>query len=233
MPDTSKLTSGLSVISGWVIRFSIINILWLLSNLPIIFIIFIYIFSDPGVSIFLFLVPLYILIPTIFFPSTAALFASVRDWIMKREDYSLIKSYFKYYKASYKKSFLAGIILATLWFILAFDYYYFSFSIKNNSFSLFFLILMLAFFVYTINFFSFSAHYHMDIPKLLKSTLLFTVGNPLLFFTILLTNYFIWYLSLMEIWFLIPLFTGSLIAFVSFSGFYRAITRAQAKQDKL
>ncbi|WP_160724424.1 YesL family protein [Bacillus sp. USDA818B3_A] len=48
------------------------------------------------------------------FPATAALFGVVRQWVLK-EDSSVFRSFFKYFKDNFKQSFLLGL----LWTIFA------------------------------------------------------------------------------------------------------------------
>ncbi len=199
-------------------RFLVINLIWLLFNLPIIFIVVSMIFADQLNILYLLLVPLVILLPILLFPATAAMFASVRDWVMGKENRGLFKSYWNYYRVNYKQSLLGGIILTTIWAIWGLDYYYFS---QENIILMFaFVILGVILFSYTINFFSIIAHYDMGLGTMLKNTLLITIGSPLLSFSILISSGLILIIS-SKVWFLMPFFTWSILAFISFSAFYR------------
>ncbi|WP_245843936.1 YesL family protein [Oceanobacillus rekensis] len=214
----SEFANGLYMISEWVMRFLVINLIWLLFNLPIIFIVVSMIFADQLNILYLLLVPLVILLPILLFPATAAMFASVRDWVMGKENRGLFKSYWNYYRVNYKQSLLGGIILTTIWAIWGLDYYYFS---QENIILMFaFVILGVILFSYTINFFSIIAHYDMGLGTMLKNTLLITIGSPLLSFSILISSGLILIIS-SKVWFLMPFFTWSILAFISFSAFYR------------
>jgi uncharacterized membrane protein YesL len=146
------------------------------------------------------------------------MFASARNLVMKEEGVS-IRQYWRYYKENYTRSLLGGLVLTVIWTIWAVDYYYFS---KENIILLgIFLILGIVLFVFTINFFSILSHYHMKLLPAMKNSFLITMGSPLLFFTVLISNSIILYFSLFVFKFLLPFFTGSLIAYLSFSAFYR------------
>ncbi|RKQ35888.1 DUF624 domain-containing protein [Oceanobacillus halophilus] len=211
--------SGIYAVSEWIMRFSVINILWIIFNLPIAFILISILFAEHLTDIY-YLVPiLVVLVPILFFPATQAMFASVRDWVIKRDEGGLIKSYWRYYKDNYKKSVISGVILTFIWLFWYVDVYYFS---KENVLLMFvFGFLGIVLFIYTINFFSINAHYHMKLGKTFKNTLLITIGSPVLFFAVLITSAILLMISITKMQFLILFFTGSLMAYISFSAFYR------------
>lgn len=214
---------GFYGVSEWIMRFSVINLLWFFFNFPIVLIVVNSFIMTQPVSLFILLTPIGLLAPFLFFPATAAMFASVRDWILERESNSLIKAYWKYYKENYKKSMLAGLLFTGIWAIWVADYYYLS---QNNIIFMFvFLLLGIVLFTATLNFFSLLAHYQMSLRSLLKNTLVVTLGSPLLLITVAIGSGIILYGSVNGPWFLIPFFSGSLIAFISFSAFYRLYVR--------
>jgi uncharacterized membrane protein YesL len=218
MKGASDMMGGLYRLCEWIMRFSVINLLWIVFNIPIAFIVVNILFvKQTGIIVFL-LIPLLILLPLLFFPATTAMFASARNLVMKEEGVS-IRQYWRYYKENYTRSLLGGLVLTVIWTIWAVDYYYFS---KENIILLgIFLILGIVLFVFTINFFSILSHYHMKLLPAMKNSFLITMGSPLLFFTVLISNSIILYFSLFVFKFLLPFFTGSLIAYLSFSAFYR------------
>ena len=218
MKGASDMMGGLYRLCEWIMRFSVINLLWIVFNIPIAFIVVNILFvKQTGIIVFL-LIPLLILLPLLFFPATTAMFASARNLVMKEEGVS-IRQYWRYFKENYTRSLLGGLVLTVIWTIWAVDYYYFS---KENIILLgIFLILGIVLFVFTINFFSILSHYHMKLLPAMKNSFLITMGSPLLFFTVLISNSIILYFSLFVFKFLLPFFTGSLIAYLSFSAFYR------------
>lgn len=218
MKGTSGVMGGFYHLCEWVMRFTVINLLWLVFNLPIVFIVLNILFIKQKEVLAFLLVPLIILLPLLFFPATTAMFASARDWVIKDEGTS-IREYWQYYKGNYKKSLLGGLVLTGAWTIWAIDYYFF--SQENTIMMGIFLIMGLVLFVFTINFFSVISHYHLKLLPALKNTFLITMGSPKLFLTILISSSIIIFFSLNVFQFLFLFFTGSLIAYLSFSAFYR------------
>jgi uncharacterized membrane protein YesL len=210
--------SGFYHVSEWIMRFSAVNLLWLLFNFPIVFIIINMFFIDQG-NLFISITLLAIMAPFFFFPATAAMFASVRDWILKKDTGSILTSFWTYYKENYLRSFFGGLILTGLWVIWGVDYYFF--SKLNVMFMFTFLLLGILLYVYTIIFFSLIVHYNMKLWSLFKKSFLFTFGSPVLSGVVLLGSGLIIYVSVNGLFFLILFFAGSLIAFLSFSAFYR------------
>lgn len=214
---------GFYQVSEWIMKFAVVNMLWLFCNVPIILIIMnLYVVEFQGlllISSFF----LAALSPFLLFPSTAAMFSSVRDWILKKDNQSLWKSYWYYFKGNYKRSMFAGFILTAAWAILIVDIYYLS---EESTVLLFtFIALGVLLFVYTINLFCVMAHYDLKVSRLLKRAFLFTVGSPLLSIIILVSSALVFYVSVNSLRFLIPFFTGSLIAFICFSAFYRVFEK--------
>ncbi|WP_245947447.1 YesL family protein [Bacillus taeanensis] len=210
---------GFYRISEWVMRFTGINLLWLFFNLPIVFIVMGMIAAEKQGEVVLLLVFFILLAPFLFFPATAAMFASVRDWTVKEESTALVKLYWTYYKENYKKSMVGGLILTAMWSVWGADYYYFSQESIILMFT--FIVIGAVLFVFTINYFSINAHYHLKLGALLKKAMLITIGSPLLFFTVFITSSIILYVSLSGPLLIIVFASGSLIAFLSFSAFYR------------
>ena len=88
MREFSGFMGALYGLTEWIMRFSVINILWFIINLPISIIIISIFFNDFNNGFILYLMPLVLLIPALFIPSTIAMFATVRDWVMKKEQQS-------------------------------------------------------------------------------------------------------------------------------------------------
>ncbi|MCM3585326.1 DUF624 domain-containing protein [Mesobacillus maritimus] len=211
----NSFVNGLYVTSEWIMRFAVINLLWLAVNLPLVLFVFLFVKSNA----LLFALPIVLLMPVLFFPATAAVFSSVRDWILEQEGSSLLRSYFRYFKANYKKSFLAGWVFAALWLVLIADYLY----LREESpvLALVFIIFGTLLYALTINFFSVNAHYEMNLRALLKRALLLTFGSPVLLLAVIISGVILMYVSIRGPLFLLVFFTGSLTAFLSFSAFYR------------
>jgi uncharacterized membrane protein YesL len=200
-------------------RFSIINILWLIFNFPIIFLVTMMMFTSQRDEFITLLIYFTLLLPLIFFPATTAMFASVRQWVLHGTISPLFRTFYRYYKENFKKSFLGGLLLTGAWGIVVADYYYF--MNKNSLFLYVIIIIGLLLFIFTMNFFSVVSHYDLNLSKLFKNTLFITIGNPLLSLLIIIGSSVIIYLSFFVFLFLIPLFLGTLIAYLSFLPFHR------------
>jgi uncharacterized membrane protein YesL len=227
MRDFSGLTETLYTATEWIMRFSVINVLWFVLNIPILFTVTSIFFGDSGSGTLIYLLPLVVLLPALFFPSTAAMFAAVREWILKKDQPSLIRTYFSHLKASYQKSFMPGLALTFFWVVWFMDFTFF--KNENDLLSTAFIVIGLVLFVYTINFFSLNAHYEMSNKALMKNAFFVTVGNPLLSAFILMSNLSVFYVSAAKLLFLVPLFAGTASAFLSFLAFYRFALKVERK----
>lgn len=220
MNNKTGFMGGLYAISEWIMKFSLINLFWILFNIPIVFLLLNLLFIEQIEELPLLLIPLILLMPILFFPATTAMFGMVRGWIIKDEDSShLFKTYWRYYKENYKRSASSGLILTIAWMIWAVDVYYF---VDKSSLLMFlFMILGIILFVFSINLFSVTVHYHMKLITALKNTFLLTIGSPVLFIAVAISSGVVLYISLNVFRFFLPFLTGSLIAFLCFSAFYR------------
>ncbi len=217
MKQTS-IMYGITAVCEWIMRFSVINILWIIFNFPISWLVLNLIFANDWSSLIIFFILIVLLAPIVFFPATQAMFAVVREWILGHESNSLIKSYWHHYKKNYRKSTIAGFIMTTLWLGLLTNIVYFS---QSNALLMFLLIFLgVVLFVFTVNFFSVMAHYQLGIKDLMKNTFAITFGSPLLFITIIICGVLLVYIC-SQAWYVLTFFAGSLFAFLSFSAFYR------------
>ena len=131
----------------------------------------------------------------------------------------LFRSYWHFYRENYKRSVVNGLFLTAVWLVWAVDLYYF--STNNKPLMILFVVLGVLLAVFTINLFSVTVHYHMKWYAALKNTFLVTIGSPMLFITVTLGSGVILYFSFAVFTFLLPFVTGSLIAYLAFSAFYR------------
>ncbi|MBT2600182.1 MULTISPECIES: DUF624 domain-containing protein [Oceanobacillus] len=221
----SGLMGNIYTICEWIMRFSVTNLLWILFNIPLVFIGLSLLFIN-SIQDAIILTPFLLLcFPFCLFPATSAMFALVRDWIINQEKASILGTFWGYYKENYKQSMQAGIIFALLWFIWAVDYSYFQ---QENIVLMFvFLIMGVILYVFTLLFFSVIVHYNLDLKTLLKKAFILTVGSPVLFFSIIIVTGIILLVSIQNLPIIIPFFTGSLIAFITFSAFYRFFLRVK------
>lgn len=219
MSQTSAVRGGLYKVSEWIMRFSLVNLQWVVFNLPVAFILLSLLNSGSNSDLYVLLPLLFVLMPPVFFPATTAMFAKAREWVRENHDIRPERTYWSYYKENYKKSLAGGTLFTVLWGILVADIYYFS-STSTLMVNLF-LILGILLFVVTINYFSVMVHFDMKLRSILKQAFLVTIVSPLLFITVALTSGIILYISLYIFPLIIPLFTGTILTFLTFSAYYR------------
>ncbi|WP_406945011.1 YesL family protein [Halobacillus sp. SY10] len=212
MKQTSGIRGGLYAVSEWISKFALTNLQWALFNLPVALLL-LSLLNIGDVK------ELWYLLPFIFFPATTAMFAKARDWVRKDHKETADRSYLSYYKENYKNSMKAGIALTILWSVLAADLYYF--STTSSLLMNLFLILGILLFVYTINTFSTLVHFDLKAGAVLKKAFMLTFVSPVLFLTVAISSGFILAVSLYIFPLIIPIFTGSIIAFLAFSAYYR------------
>ncbi|GIO23845.1 YesL family protein [Oceanobacillus sp. J11TS1] len=211
----------------WVMRFALLNVVWLAVNSPVLLVVWSMWRAASVQEIILLSIPLLGLFPTLFYPATAGLFAVVRDWIMTAEKESMVKEFFSYAKENYQKSLLAGSILGVIWTITIVNYVIVSQS--STILAVVFLFFAFLLLVVTVLFLSILVHYQLSSIELLKKTLLYTFGCPFLAITILISVIIIFLMGL-RFPFLMVFFSWSLLAFITFSAFYRTFLRLREKQ---
>jgi uncharacterized membrane protein YesL len=216
--QVSGLMGSLYTITDWIMRLSIINILWISINLPILFILFLMVLSPSHHVVVMLAIPLVVLLPLLFFPGTTAAFAMIRDWIFNKSHPPLLKGFWEHFKKNYKNSTLSGILLTWFWFVWVIDYYYL--RSLYDVLGIMLILIGLLLFTYTIIYFCLSVHYYMSKKELFKNAFYVTFGSPLLLIGILLVNIFILFISTRFL-FLLPFFSISLSIFLSFYAFYR------------
>ncbi|MFD2044214.1 YesL family protein [Ornithinibacillus salinisoli] len=228
MQNYSGFMGGLFNLAEWIMRITITNVLWMISNLPILFIVIMMVLTPSSLAITIMAIPLAILMPLLFFPTVSAVFAMVRDWIMNKDQSSLTMTYWKYVKENYKTSFTYGSVITLAWIVWTIDFYFF--YQQNNLLGMVMVLIGLWLFVFTINHFCIRVHFHMTIKESIKNAFFITIGNPLLFLSILIINSLLIYLSF-RIWFVFPFFAVAITVFLSFFAFYRFTLKIEEKAN--
>ncbi|KAB8127030.1 DUF624 domain-containing protein [Gracilibacillus oryzae] len=228
--ELDGLTGKVYKITDWVMTVAIANLFWFLFNLPIVYFSIAMLLVDNSNEWIALLILIVFFAPFVFFPSTTAMFAIIRNRIMNiEENKNLFRSFISHYKANYVRSMLGGLILCASWVILAVDYYFFTEHV-SQLFSYIFIIFAFFLLVCTLHFFSVTVHMHSGLLVALKNAILITLGNPLLTLGIGLLSGLIIYGSFHITTFLIPFFMGSIIAYASYLGFFKFFSKVQSLQ---
>ena len=120
------MMGGFYRISEWIMRLSVTNLLWVITSLPFWYFFFFGVIlplsdlADPAEIYMGFLIAA-VLAPFTLFPSTSAMFAMVRKWIMGDTDVPLFKTFFRSYKENYKISMLGGLFYAVVFVVIYTD----------------------------------------------------------------------------------------------------------------
>ncbi|MDR6878927.1 DUF624 domain-containing protein [Bacillus sp. 3255] len=226
---------GLYKISEWIMRLSVINLLWLLCSIPVFFFAFMGLVSQTPDGLKAMLPLISILAPFTLFPATAAMFTVARKWVTGEEDVPLLKTFFRGYKENYVQSMVGGIFFVIIFVIISVNYFFY---LKQGSTLKILAVLFIAFTVIMVialfNFFSIMVHLHMKIFQILKNSVLISIGNPINSIVLLLCNGVIFYICVTKFnFFLVVFFMGSIMATFSFWQFNRSFTKLQIKQQEL
>ncbi len=221
-------------VAEWVLRFTAVNLLWLIFNLPILFLMLNILLITSVNHLIILGVTVIGLAPFIFFPATTAMFALIRKWTLG-QDIPIIKPFLKYYKANYLKSMFGGGIICIVLLVLSIDYFYLRnyLSFSNPVFTLVLFMLINICIVFTLHFFSITVHLDMKLMTILKNSLLITLGKPILTLSLGVVSFLIIYISFEILTFMLPFFMGSLIAFSSYICFTSVYDKVQSVQESV
>lgn len=226
----TTIMEGITRILDWIMRFSVINLLWILFCLPIVFVTIPVFYADNVSAVFTLLLVIAILAPFFFFPATTAMFGVVRNWIFGEADVPLFKTYWRQYKENYVRSLISGIVLTILWVILGIDVYYF--TQVNPFISGFFIIGSFFLFNFTIFYFANTVHTELKLLPNLKNSLILTLINPVYNLCLLIINVTILYISFNVFTALIPFFMGTMVAFISIKGYQQKLMKVQGLKEQ-
>ncbi|WP_217593890.1 YesL family protein [Cohnella sp. GbtcB17] len=227
------MMGGFYKISEWIMRLSVTNVLWVLTSLPVwFFLVFGVLRASTTDELVAMLIPMAVLMPFTWFPSTSAMFSVARKWVMGDTDVPLLKTFFRSYKQNYVQAMLGGLLYSLLFVILIVDYQVYLKKFENlGVLSILFLALMVLLLVSLFQFFSLLSHFHMKTIQLLKNAVVLTIGKPLRSLSTAVGSAVIVFISF-RYTFLIPFFMGSLIAVFAFYNFYLTIQKMQAMANK-
>jgi uncharacterized membrane protein YesL len=181
--------SGIHRISDWITRLMYVNILWIL-------------FTFLGVVVLG------------FFPSTTAMFAVIRKWVMK-QDIPVFKTFWTVYKSEFVKSNGVGLIIIALGCFLYSNIKIIE-AITLPILKLLYIpniMLVLIFILTLLYIFPVLVHFNVGVKGVIKNAIVLMTINPIpTFIMAVLTGVF--YLILMKFPGFIPFFSGSITAFL-------------------
>ena len=192
-------------ITTWMMKIAYLNILWLL-------------FTIAGLFLFG------------LFPATAAMFSVIRNWFIGKSEVSIWTAFWGFFQKNFVK--LNGFALLFYGFAY-FLYYDFSF-IQLNPGKLDFLfpvllLITLIFIITSIYFFPIYVHFDLKYFQYIKQSFLIAVVSPLETISIILSIIAL-YLIVTLLPGIIPLFTGSVLAYIITWLSFRAFERIKLKK---
>jgi len=229
------LMGGLYKISEWIMRLSVTNLLWIVCSIPYIFLLLPTLMSQTTDQFLSGIILSSIIAPFTLFPATSAMFAVARKWVMGEVDAPLLRTFFRNYKESYVQSMIGGIIYVLLFAIMIVDFQVYVKELTTLKLvSYLFIALMVLLAVSLFNFFSMVVHYHMKTFQLLKNSVLLTIGRPFRSMSTAIMCGLVIFISVSspKLMFLIPFFTGSIVAAIAFWNFYGIYTKLQMQAEK-
>jgi uncharacterized membrane protein YesL len=227
------LMGGFYRFTEWVMRLSVINVLWIICSIPFFILALMMWFAESMDMAKSILFLMAVISPITVVPATSAMFAVARKWVLGDEDVPLLKTYFRGYRDNFKQSLLGGIIHVIIFLILYVNYEFYR-NMENmfSALSILFIFLIVLWAASLFYFFSLLTHMHMKILQVLKNSIMITIGRPLTTFLILITNFGIVLVSF-RFTFLFVFFSGSVMAFVTFWHFHRMFGKIQEKREEL
>ncbi|QGH33484.1 DUF624 domain-containing protein [Gracilibacillus salitolerans] len=167
-------------------------------------------------------------------PATVSLFAVLRQWIIKKEDFPIFKNFLYYYRKEFIKSNLFGLLFLVVGFIIRVDIIF----LKESS-TLFLQILSgvmlcigLLFFIILLYFFPVYVHFDISFTQHLKYALIIGVSQVsstiIMVLGLALVFCLYWYISG-----LIPLFFMSLFSLNLMWFGYRSFVKIEYEQQQV
>ncbi|MFC4402155.1 DUF624 domain-containing protein [Gracilibacillus xinjiangensis] len=204
---------GFYIIADWIYRFAIVNLIWVLFNIPLVFLLFNLLLADTMGVVFVLTGMIFLLAPFILYPSTTALFAMVNCFI-KKEDVKIFHDFWLYYKTNYKRSMRIGIVLAVFWIVLLIDFIYVV-QAGNSVLTYIFIVLGFFVFIYQLLVCSGVNYIHGRVLDLFKHVATVMFGHPILSMSLGFISIVFLYIITQMLAIFLPFFSGSILAFLS------------------
>jgi uncharacterized membrane protein YesL len=207
--DGKGLMTGFYRISEWIMRLAYVNILW-------------------GV---------FILFGGIVFgvgPSTVAMFAVTRKWVMGETDIPIFRTFLKSYKTEFKKANILMLLLLVIGYVLYIDLKFFQgkdgvpfLLISYLMFGLMVMLLVITMYILPI-----FVHYELKLFQYFRNAALFTIMHPILTIAMALACIAVFFI-LYSIPGLIPFFGGSFISAVLMWFSYRVFINIEVAKSNM
>lgn len=208
----------------WVMKLAFVNLFWLLFNLPFPLLLFQVRLSGMDHARLAWGVLVLVLIPFLLLPSSSALIACVRRFILVKYERASFKVYWKYYRENYKSNVQIGLVLEVLWLLFGANLFFYVTQV-HSQLVIPFSVLLGYLIVFSLNVLCNNIHIQTGVQTSLKNALIITFYSP---FTNLILAAAIISLTILSITFatyLILFFFGSFIALIAFGAYYKSYSK--------
>lgn len=190
-----------------VLRLAYINILWLL-------------FCIVGLGIFG------------LFPATSAMFAITRKLVIGEKNFKIFPDFWKHFKQDFMKANGFGVIILITMYLLYFDFKFVEQS-SNFQFLVPILLFILISFIITLIFlFPVFSHFKLRFFQYIKQSFFIAITSPIELFAIGASAALIYFVMTLFPG-AIPLFSGSVFAYISTILSFRAFERIEKKKSTI
>lgn len=217
--------------SEWIMRLLTINAIWLLFNIPIVYLLMDIAFRNSVEEVFTLLIVIVCLMPFIFFPATTAMYGLIRRWIIGKGTHKLFSNFLNLYKENYMRSLLGSLPFILLWYLWLMNYRHT--VIEAGSLILYvYLFVAILFFALTNYFFADLVHFELGFFASLQKILFmiifyihYTLGAACATIIVIVGLYLLHPILLI-------LFSGSTVTFIYFFSYHQIYLKAQSKVEE-
>ncbi|MEH7098307.1 YesL family protein [Neobacillus vireti] len=205
--ETSSILGGIYKLMDWISKLALLNLLWIACTIL-------------GLGVFG------------LFPSTVAMFAVVRKWMLGEEGGAIVKTFWASYKKEFVKSNILGVIIAALVLVLYADLLFIQNAEKDLAAFLhipFFIITFI--FVCTLFYLiPIFVHYEMKLTEVIKNSFFVMIMNPLSTLYMLIGSFGICFV-LSYVPPICILFSGNLLAMLFMKPACNSFNKIQRKHE--
>lgn len=209
----------------------LLNMIWLVFNFPLVYLLIDIAYRKTIEEMFGLLIVMVCLLPFLYFPATATLFAIIRRWVMKRSVKNMFTTFWRFYKANYKRSFLSSFIFILLFFIWLMNV---RVSFVSYHSLLFYIYVLIFFMIVSLMhyFYADMVHFKISVMTSLHKVIYMSVFYLPYTISAAAITCFIFIVLFMIHPILLFLFGGGMMAYVYFFTYYQIYLRAQAKVER-
>ncbi|PFO06273.1 hypothetical protein COJ85_08035 [Bacillus sp. AFS076308] len=205
--ETSSILGGIYKLMDWISKLALLNLLWIASTIL-------------GLGVFG------------FFPSTVAMFAVVRKWMLGEEEVSIVKTFWASYKKEFVKSNFLGVFIVAAGLVLYADLLFIQNAAKSMATFLYIPLFIITFiFVCTLFYLiPIFVHYEMKLTDVIKNSFFVMIMNPLSTLYMLIGSFGICFV-LSYVPPICILFSGNLLAMLFMKPACNAFNKIQRKHE--